>query len=545
MAIDFPNSPVSGQEYSVGSTTWVYDNLKWTIKTVNAATNDSMPVGAIMWFAGSSAPVGWIACDGSAVSRSTYSTLFSVVGTTYGSGNGSSTFNVPDITALEGAYYVRYSSAIGVKTTESLTTAPLGTMLDWPITSSYPTGWLRSDGFAVSRTSYNDLFGLIGTTYGAGDGSTTFNLPDMAAAGSGSPVKIIKATLSGGVEPSTVSHAATHIRGGSDVIDADRAQIDFVPSFYTRNASVSEAGASTDLAAHLSGIDRKFSSFVSATGGSESTYTDYTGATYKVHRFINVGTSTLTINSGGIVSILVVGGGGGGASRHNGGGGGGGVLYAENYLIGADAYAVTVGAGGVGNNVTGSNAGNSGGNSSVSGGSLLATAIGGGASGKSGGSGGGYPAGYATNYYVSTQTAPVGFSAFGTHGGDGTPGSTEAGFSGGGGGGATTPGRDALPRNAGTSSSQGGNGGDGFPCSITGVMTHYAGGGGGSTGPGSNGGGKGGRGGGTDGTVGFVNATNAAANTGGGGGAAGFSGSSNARGGDGGSGIVIVRYRIS
>lgn len=42
-----------------------------------------------------------------------------------------------------------------------------------------PSGWLLCDGSAVSRVAYSDLFGVIGVTYGAGDGSTTFNLPDM------------------------------------------------------------------------------------------------------------------------------------------------------------------------------------------------------------------------------------------------------------------------------------------------------------------------------------------------------------------------------
>jgi microcystin-dependent protein len=42
-----------------------------------------------------------------------------------------------------------------------------------------PTGWLACDGAAVSRSTYAALFALIGTTYGAGDGSTTFNLPNL------------------------------------------------------------------------------------------------------------------------------------------------------------------------------------------------------------------------------------------------------------------------------------------------------------------------------------------------------------------------------
>ena len=46
---------------------------------------------------GSSAPTGWLLCDGTAVSRTTYAALFTIVGTTYGTGNGSTTFNLPDI----------------------------------------------------------------------------------------------------------------------------------------------------------------------------------------------------------------------------------------------------------------------------------------------------------------------------------------------------------------------------------------------------------------------------------------------------------------
>ena len=53
-------------------------------------------VGEVSLFAGSTAPTGWLICDGSAVSRTTYSALFAVIGTTYGTGDGSTTFNLPD-----------------------------------------------------------------------------------------------------------------------------------------------------------------------------------------------------------------------------------------------------------------------------------------------------------------------------------------------------------------------------------------------------------------------------------------------------------------
>lgn len=69
------------------------DNMNELKDTINTNT----PVGSISLFAGSTAPTGWLICDGSAVSRTTYANLFSVIGTTYGTGDGSTTFNIPDI----------------------------------------------------------------------------------------------------------------------------------------------------------------------------------------------------------------------------------------------------------------------------------------------------------------------------------------------------------------------------------------------------------------------------------------------------------------
>ena len=58
------------------------------------------------------------------------------------------------------------------------TAAPAGASMLW-FTAVAPTGWLICDGSAVSRTTYSALFALLSTTYGAGDGTTTFNLPDL------------------------------------------------------------------------------------------------------------------------------------------------------------------------------------------------------------------------------------------------------------------------------------------------------------------------------------------------------------------------------
>lgn len=59
--------------------------------------NDSVPIGAIQAYGGATAPANWLMCDGSAVSRTTYSELFSAIGTSFGEGDGSTTFNLPDL----------------------------------------------------------------------------------------------------------------------------------------------------------------------------------------------------------------------------------------------------------------------------------------------------------------------------------------------------------------------------------------------------------------------------------------------------------------
>jgi microcystin-dependent protein len=71
-----------------------------------------VPTGAIMPFAMNTAPSGWLAANGSAVSRTTYAALFAAIGTTYGAGSGGTTFNLPDLRAS----FVRGSGSDGVAT---------------------------------------------------------------------------------------------------------------------------------------------------------------------------------------------------------------------------------------------------------------------------------------------------------------------------------------------------------------------------------------------------------------------------------------------
>lgn len=62
-----------------------------------ATVAQAVPSGALMPYVANAAPSGWLLCDGSAVSRATYAGLFAVCGTAYGAGDGSTTFNLPDL----------------------------------------------------------------------------------------------------------------------------------------------------------------------------------------------------------------------------------------------------------------------------------------------------------------------------------------------------------------------------------------------------------------------------------------------------------------
>lgn len=84
-----------------GSNSWKISN---NISSIN-------PVGSIITFAKNSSPIGFLECDGSAISRTTYNSLFSVIGAVFGVGDGSTTFNIPD---LRGEFIRGWDNSAGI-----------------------------------------------------------------------------------------------------------------------------------------------------------------------------------------------------------------------------------------------------------------------------------------------------------------------------------------------------------------------------------------------------------------------------------------------
>lgn len=113
--------------------------------------------GFIAPFAGSTAPDGWLVCDGSAISRTRYADLFAVIGTTYGEGDGNSTFNLPNYSTDNIMYAPDYNS--GTSFSNGGTTTGKGYIL-----------------FNLRRTRDNTITVKINnTTYTIWGGQATYN----------------------------------------------------------------------------------------------------------------------------------------------------------------------------------------------------------------------------------------------------------------------------------------------------------------------------------------------------------------------------------
>ena len=104
------------------------------------------------------------------------------------------------------------TAAAGTNTTQLATTAfvlangaPTGGIIMWG-TASAPTGWLLCDGSAVSRSTYSALFSVVSTTFGVGDGTTTFNVPNYT---NRMPYGTTIGTTGGSADSIVVSHTHT------------------------------------------------------------------------------------------------------------------------------------------------------------------------------------------------------------------------------------------------------------------------------------------------------------------------------------------------
>ena len=198
----------------------------------------------ISLFAGATPPAGYLVCDGSAVSRETYSALFAVIGTVYGAGDGSTTFNLPDLT---GKVAIGYSTShalgtTGGEETHVLTSGELGSHVhEIPqhghadtITASTPalSHTVTQPAYKYSAPSNNS-----GKEY-SGSRSTAFSGTSTANASRTKNVSVdahptASCTMSGGV---TAAAAFNTGAAGAAVVQAHNNMQPFITMLYIINA---------------------------------------------------------------------------------------------------------------------------------------------------------------------------------------------------------------------------------------------------------------------------------------------------------------------
>lgn len=167
------------------TTTWLRFMMSLWART-GAAQGGVTPTGQITAYGAATPPLGWLLCDGSAIDRITYSALFSIIGTTWGPGDGTTTFNIPDL---------RDRFALGAGTAALGTTGGANSIT--LTTSELPahSHTITDPGhdhttFAASSTNTTGTDpGAV--TSGGTTGTSTTGITGTNSAGSGNPFSIM------------------------------------------------------------------------------------------------------------------------------------------------------------------------------------------------------------------------------------------------------------------------------------------------------------------------------------------------------------------
>jgi microcystin-dependent protein len=150
-------------------------------QTVQYSLDNLQKVGTVKAIGGSKAPDGWLFCDGAAISRTTYAALFAIIGTTYGAGNGTTTFNLPNMRLHGGTLAVSvYGNGKSIGITDGYSTlysarSGVASAQNWSyVTTNGNVG--TTDGTAGSIATAKTRFGLSTSASLSGlEGSATIN----------------------------------------------------------------------------------------------------------------------------------------------------------------------------------------------------------------------------------------------------------------------------------------------------------------------------------------------------------------------------------
>jgi len=155
-----------------------YEATKYDFSGANLTGIEGIPTATIVPWSSSSVPTGFLECNGAAVSRSTYSALFAIVSTTYGVGDGASTFNLPDLqdNVAMGKSGTKALASTGGANTVNIGFTPAGNVGGSTANATLSTSQLASHSHSVNIASSGDgsnVKGLSPNTQGTS--SRNFN----------------------------------------------------------------------------------------------------------------------------------------------------------------------------------------------------------------------------------------------------------------------------------------------------------------------------------------------------------------------------------
>lgn len=163
------------------TTAKIGDGQVTAAKLAADAVPPGVPAGTVVAYAGSSAPTGWLVCNGAAVSRTTYAALFAAIGTAFGAGDGSTTFNLPD---LRGEFVRGWDAGRGVDPGRVFGSAQASQNLAHTHTGSTDTAGAHTHTTGQSLTGTGNVIftvseggsGITATTSSAGAHSHTVTI---------------------------------------------------------------------------------------------------------------------------------------------------------------------------------------------------------------------------------------------------------------------------------------------------------------------------------------------------------------------------------
>ena len=230
----FLNRPASGTSLAAGVTIDVYENrirffenggtlrgayIDLTATSASVGSNllssaggTTLPAGSIIMFGANTAPSGWLVCDGTAVSRTTYSGLYSAISTNFGVGDNSTTFNLPDF---------RGRSPYGVDASQSLTIgANSAGKINTSFQNSTGTGTTGTGTTGTSTTAITATTSNTSTTVASSTGTGTTGTSTTGTGTTGTSSTAITATTSNTSTTVASSTSTGTTAGGTGIIPA-------------------------------------------------------------------------------------------------------------------------------------------------------------------------------------------------------------------------------------------------------------------------------------------------------------------------------------